>query len=654
MTGVFARVDAVRSSGDRGSALAIALAFLMVFGVYVGAVLQFAAAGQRSTVLVQEEATSTYAGGGGIDAAINQVSGSLSTGVDPGTATPPAASTCFTLPAGELGNPTPITVSCQPRSGSGGYLGGLSSQPGQSVLAVSGHASEGVVLTAAARVKTTGSVYANRLLNVPTGATLTSAPAEVKAGTCTVAGTSTPPCVTSTVPSAPSWPGPTAYPQVVTSTPACTSPVVALSPGTYLSRVDLQDVLDCGNTVVWFQPGVYYFDFRGGGSRELVVGNNDVVVGGTPSGWTPGVTPRGSVPFPTAASPGTSACDVSQQGVDMVFAGDSRINVASGGDLQLCAEQTGAGSQHVVLRGLSAQSAALPVTQPTAGTATDAQDTGSGTRWTNEDEGAAIDDDYATVDVPRNGSARPLRVGPFPDNLVPPEATNISVTVDVSNSLDGPGTMSVRINDDASTILAPVALRTCPPAGCADTAVRTDSVTINDPALTSTLVNDLYVDVMVSSGNGGATDTEVDGVTVSVDFSAPMRPTSGSGVSMPYGGGTPTALLRSAGASPATVLSLHGTVYAPLAAVDLANTSVPYVVVDRGIVVRHLRLAMTNAAAYTGPLISVPALPQDPRTVVMTAVDAGGRTLARALVSFSNPAGTANGTSPRVLEWSIS
>ncbi len=52
---------------------------------------------------------------------------------------------------------------------------------------------------------------------------------------------------------------------------------------------------------------------------------------------------------------------------------------------------------------------------------------------------------------------------------------------------------------------------------------------------------------------------------------------------------------------------------------DLAITSVPWTVVDRGIVVRHLLSSMTTAAGFTGPLVSVPSLGQDKRTVLLTA-----------------------------------
>jgi hypothetical protein len=660
-------MSAVRRSDDSGSALALALVFLMIFGVYIGVVLQFAATGHRTTTSVRNEATSTYAGGGAIDGAINAVRAATGTGVDPGTAVPPAASSCFTLPAGQLDNPTPIDVTCQPRQGSGGDPpAALQSQPAQAVLARSINAGEGVTLTSGT-LAAQGRVLVKQGLRVPGTSTLqsTGLNAAVQAGSCALAtGTVTPACVTTTsIPGDPGWAAPTAYPAVQRVVPACTAQnrVVTLSPGTYLDGRDFQDALSCTNRVIWFKPGTYYLDFRDtlATDRELDIPAGSVVVGGTPLGWTPNTTLPPNVPVPSAANPTRSACDLSAQGVQLVFAGDSRMNVASGADIQLCAENTSSTDQHVVLRGLASQTAALPAAQPTTGDATTSANSGTGTAWNNSNEGAVIDDTVALVTAARNTTTRALRVGRFPPDLVPPEATNVEVTVSLTGGMDGPGATNVRLTN-GTTLLTSTPLRTCPVAGCNDTALRTDSVTINEAGLTAAFVNSMYVDVLVSSRNvgtpnGGATTGAVDGVTVSVDFSAPLRPTSGTGVGSPYvqNQASTTPILRTAGSFPASIVALHGTVDAQLAAVDLGTTLVPFTVIDRGVAVRHLQSSMSRAATYTGPLISVPDLPQGPRRVLLVAKDSSSAVLARADVMFANTAGTANGNVPTVTEWSV-
>jgi hypothetical protein len=660
-------MSAVRRSDDSGSALALALVFLMIFGVYIGVVLQFAATGHRTTTSVRDEATSTYAGGGAIDGAINAVRAATAIGVDPGTAVPPAASSCFTLPTGQLDNPTPIDVTCQPRQGSGGDPpAALLSQPAQAVLARSTNAAEGVSLTAGP-FSAQGRVQVKQGLRLTGSATLSStgANAAVQAGNCTGATTS-PACVTTTsIPGDPGWAAPTEYPAMGQTVPACGAQnrVVTLSPGTYLDATALQNAMDncSANSVIWFQPGTYYLDFRDtlATERELDIPAGSVVVGGAPLGWIPGSSAPNQVPVPTAAIPARSACDVSKAGVQLIFAGDSRMNVESGADIQLCAEETGTTAQHIVLRGLATQTAALPAAQPTTGEASTSANSGTGTAWTNPAEGAVIDDDIAYVIAARNTTSRALRVGRFPTNLVPPEATNIEVTVSLTGAMIGPGATNVRLTN-GTTVLTSTPLRTCPVAGCNDTALRTDSVTISGAGLTAAFVNLMYVDALVSSRdvgtpNGGATTGVVDGITVSVDFSAPMRATSGTGIGSPYvrTQTSTTPILRTAGSFPGTIVALHGTVDAQVAAVDLGTTLVPFTVIDRGVAVRHLQSSMSRAATYTGPLISVPDLPQGPRRVLLVARDTSSAVLARADVVFANTAGTANGNVPTVTEWSV-
>jgi hypothetical protein len=647
-------LSAVRRSRDAGSSLALALVFLMVFGLYVGTVLQFATTGQRTAVSVREEATNTYATGAALDGAINTIRGDLTAGVDPGGATPPP-STCFTLPAGEVDNASDVTVKCQPRAGSGANTA-LASAPEHAVLALTTDPAEGVYVPPwFNNVPVRGPVASNESLEVGFLSALTSTNS-ISARSCTIGPltlvTPTPDC-NGPAAADPAWGGaPTTYPPVVQALPGCATPLITLSPGTYLSQVALQAVLDCPNTVVWFRPGVYYFDFRDSGTHELAV-TNAVVVGGTPSGWTPGNTSAAAVPVPNAANPTRSACDPSAPGVDFVFGGDSGISVArTNARLQLCAAETGASQQHVVLRGLANQLGPFAV-QPTAGTAAAALNNGTGAQWSNPtSDGAAVGGGTTSVGVSRGNTSRALRVGPFATTttpLVPSDATGISVTVEVRGRISaGPGTQRVQLTD-GSTTMPPTTLRTCPmPAGCTDTALRTNSVTIPiaDSQTDDDFVNALSVDVLVSSANvsspnGGTTTAFVDGVTVSVSFTAPLRATASG-----------ATLLRTSGSANNMTVALHGTVYAPKAAVDLAYTSVPYAVIDRGLAVRHARLALAAANGYAGPLISVPDPIQGPRKVLLTAEDALGRRLGRAYVTLSDGNGR-NGTTPQVTEWSV-
>jgi hypothetical protein len=646
------RLTSVRQDGgEEGSVLVLALVFLMVFGSWIGIVLQFAAAGQRTTVSVRAEATSTYAGGGALEGAINATRSTPNVGTQAS-----GAATCFTLPAGALDNPTAVTVTCDPRAGSGSPIGGGSaSQPDGSVLALSTDTTEGVSVVAASALPTQGDVLANKRITVPVGATLTST-GSVRGLTCSTAGTVNPACTVAAAGTAtdPAWPDPsTAATTVVATLPACGT-VVSLSPGIYRSAAALQTVLNCASATVWFRPGTYFFDFRDAGTHELTVGTGDVVVGGAANGWTPGTTAASAVPFPTPAAPTTSACDVTAAGVDMVFGGDSRVNV-TGGRMQLCALVTGSSNQHIVVRGL-ASAASVAATTTAAATTSASSNAAGAWAWDTPTLGAVVDGALAHVRVPNTAKGpSKLTLAGLGAAIVPADATAVTVTVVVTETVAGTGNTTLTLKPGAGATPPTQTMQDCPGSPTCGAAAfvpgNTDTVTF--PGLTAGQVNGMSLDVTVNNPNNSPVDAWIDGITVAVAFSVPVPAVSGTAVAQPYVSGAPatTPLLKASGGS--TVLALHGTVYAPASVLDLGLTSVAWVVADRGVVVRHLLSSMTAAAGYAGPLISVPLLGQAKRMVVLTATDAAGVTLARADVTFANAAGTLNGTIPTLNEWTV-
>jgi hypothetical protein len=627
------------------------MVFLMIFGAWIGVVLQFAATGQDITGSVRAEATNTYSGGGALDGAINAARSDLSVG-----AVVSGTTTCFTLPTGSLDNPTTVSVTCQPRTGSGASLGGSStSQPSQALLTLSANASEGLSVATGSTLPTQGGVLVNKLLTVPTGATLTSSDT-IRAGTCTTSGTVNPSCVVAAGGTAvdPAWPAASATTSTLASTlPACGT-VVALSPGVYRSAAALQTVLNCSSAVVWFRPGTYFFDFRDAGTHELSVGTGAVVVGGAPSGWTPGTTAASAVPYPTAGSPSTSACDVTAAGVDMVFGGDSRVNV-SGGRMQLCALATGTTSQHLVLRGLASALSVAATTTAAAASSASSNATGAWA-WDTPTQGAVVDGSTAHVKVPNTAHGpSTLTVAGLGSSIVPADATGLSVTATVTETLVGTGNATLTLKPGAGATPPAQMLLDCPlTTSCPGTAfVPGASSSVTFAGLTAGQVNGLSFDLNVNNPNNSPVDAWVDGITVSVGYSLPVPAVSGTATAAPYvsGSALTTPLLTATGS--ATVLALHGTVYAPQSVLDLGLTSVAWTVLDRGAVVRHLTSSMTPASGFTGPLIAVPSLGQAKRQVLLTATDAGGATLARADVTFANSSGTANGAIPTVNEWTV-
>lgn len=637
-----------RAAGEEGSALAIALVFLMLFGTLVGVVLQFAATGQVLDSTVQDEVVRTYAGGGALDGAITTLR-------DPANLTLGSAAggtgTCFTMPAGQVGNASDVAVTCAPRSTSGTAAAGT---PAQAVLAQSTDPGEGLTLSGSANVPITGSVSVNKQLLAPAGTSLTST-SSVRASTCAVAGAVSPTCGSPNSTSNPGWSAPTQYPPLADlGVTTCTSPVMRFSPGTYLDLGRLQALLACPNTVTWFQTGVYYFDFRDttgtGASHELTVDAGAVVVGGAPKGWDPtsAALTQAAVPDPSRGDPTASACDTALPGVNFVFGNDSRLNVR-GGSVQLCALNTAFSQHHVVVQALGSDAAATPGTATLHGTGA------SSTTWTNP-TGAMTENDgqSASGTVSGAGTTQSINIGPLTALPVPTDATSISATVRLRETLTSSGPSRGQVSllaypGGGATAYALGTVRDCQTKTCNGTAYVDSSVTF--PGLTAGQISTASVTVtLTNAGTGGTVTDLIDAVTVDLTFNAPVHATSGTATATPYVRGSPTttAVLKASGAG--TVLALHGTVDVQKGVVDLDLPASPCTVIDRGLSARHVQLSSAPATGFSGPLISVPATISVPRSVLLVATMAGVE-LGRAELTLHDVAGTANGTLPTLLAW---
>ncbi len=638
------RCRSVRQSDDSGSILAIALVMLLIFGLWIGTVLTFATASQRTTVLVRDEATSTYAGGGAIDGTINKVRTSLSTGT-----TAAGASTCFTLPAGALDNTSSLAVTCDPVAGSGTSVSSLS-QPDKAILATSTVAGEGVTV-ASGNLRVKGSVSVNKTLTVPAGSTLDDTGYGVDAAVCTVAGTVTPACTTNSGVTTPSYGTPDlTAPTWRATLPSCGASTITLRPGLYTAGSALQTVLNCANAVIILASGTYWFDFT-----DAATANRALT-------FTGGV--RGTSLIGGARLGATSTCDSAAGGVELVFGGDSRLSV-SNGSVDLCALALSGDTtrQHIVVRGLTsttsvAGSMSYP---PTTGSSAASVSTGS-LAWTNP-AGVLLDDSIDATASLSNGSAKTatMRLS-LPPALVPPTATGISLTVSADVAIDSPGTttaLTAAVLGANGTLLGNRTIRSCASTACTPSNYVVASGTAIT-GLTTAQVNgggSTRIDVnLVKQAGVGTTTSALDVIKVDLTYSVPLRrvcnPPSGA-AACPAALPPTQPLLVTSGAYPATRVQLHGTVYAPDSAITLGGTLIGAPVVDRGIVIRHLVSTMTPGSGYSGALLATPDISQSPRQMVLTARDGSGTQVARARVTFADSSGSRNGPVPTVTEWTI-
>jgi hypothetical protein len=102
-----------RARDDEGAVLVMALAFVALFGLLVGGVLNLTQANLKTTAVVRARIAADYTGGAAVDGAINAARSVLATGVDGYDAT------CFSLPAHTVNANAQVDVRCTGQPGSG-------------------------------------------------------------------------------------------------------------------------------------------------------------------------------------------------------------------------------------------------------------------------------------------------------------------------------------------------------------------------------------------------------------------------------------------------------------------------------------------------------------------------------------------------------
>lgn len=385
-----------RLHGEQGASLALILALIAILGLCVGGIAVQGTAGMMAVKGVSNQRSDVYGAEGAIDAAINHIRDDLTRGrpgtekcAQPATASPPVI---FTGPS-DFGD---VTVTCRvfengwgiPVSGANypAYAilttGGLPDYPEVDQVSACGD-DPGICLegNASGRVEVDGAVYSNAentsrpSINSPNGVKLDAGKDAVLArGTCN------PPTAIIAIPRACQTSNPDkvvdpggAYnvdppaghpwaseiqsmpPQAPQPTCNTTTKVATMVPGSYFNHYEMISGFSNppGNstsatrcTVVWMQPGNYYFDFeeptlgddwplwrighddnnRGGGINSA----GRVVIGGVRKGWDN--TTQASAVIENV--PG--ACDTTQSGVQAVFAGNSTFDIKHEGRLELC------------------------------------------------------------------------------------------------------------------------------------------------------------------------------------------------------------------------------------------------------------------------------------------------------------------------------
>jgi hypothetical protein len=441
----------------------------------------------------------------------------------------------------------------------------------------------------------------------------------------------------------------TGVPVIVPACPAAASKIITFAPGFYDDEASLTNLTNggCSNAVLWFQPGAYYFDFdiNGGGNVWFVADPSINIVGGTPKGWSTTSATRPAIPAPGACK--IDADPSPNTGVQFVWGGDSQWLFAAG-STELCASPD-ANGRELVLYG-----------QKTGGTSTPAsatlKPTGAGTisGWPNPitPVGAlnAIDGTVTTAALSGANKTASMTLTGYDASAIPADSAINSVQLRVAHRESVPASVStltatVNGNGSGASCAVPITLR--PTLG-------TDTPNYTVPCITTlaqlSSLNVAYAGKLVGTGTPSSS-LDLDGLEVVVNYTPPaLRAQSGCilvpGGFLAFNPSTCSfiALTSLFGGT----FYLNGTVYAPLARLDLELTFATKVQATRGVIVRSIGLWDPPGVSTISTNISVP--PSIRSVVFIGRVDTVRRV--RAVVNFTDT--PVVGSQVVVSSWSIS
>jgi hypothetical protein len=646
--------------GDRGASLVLALAFLTGVGLVVGSLLSYSSTAILSASKTLEHAQTANDVAGGLQAAINTVRRSEfanETGTD---CLDPDETLDYPGQDGQV-----VAVTCTPKPDSG-VAGGLvpvsnSNKPGWALLTLGTDAGEpGIGQSGNNLFWIRGKVQSNSTITIGGNAcpenpqppvagsncseiyqTATASPPVIAAGACTgrIVSTGSVSCDTGAKavdPGDAGLPTTAAYAQPSISgaesrtAPACgsgTASTVSLEPGVYTDSAPLNALMSCTSKVILFTPGTYFFDFRNGGSGSHVwkIDNKDTtVVGGTPNGWSPTATTKPALAMPGACvSPLTTTA--ANSGVRFVFGGDSRLAVGAG-NVELCG-QWSATKPPITIYGAKADAGTGSGTGAVSATEVPEKGPGNGNgkppangpQVTGLGNLTVADEAAATVQFPVANQAATAGFsasGFVPGSHPPPGSILTSAVLSVRHQVS-PGSRGVTgfsytVTPGSGSRLPSVPLATTPSAGWTTTASDLRS------ALADSVEAGTFTGLNVSVEAAVARDSEatvaVDWLQLDLAWVSPTgiraQSTAVDGASncvgtAPYVSGGPNcALITTSGNQ--VQFYVTGTVYAPLAALDIGLTNTSGQVFRSGLIARSVRMGVSSSSTYSAPIIDVP------------------------------------------------
>lgn len=575
-----------------------------------------------------------------------------------GTAPSSASVTCLADP--DTGShATVVPISSKNRPGQAIMtLGPSTSEDGINIAAPS--------TTKAVAVK--GAVKSNSNIRVATG-TLQSTAAVTAFGECTGSIVSTPTanCETGTSLVDPFLAAPTSYASDATTVPAyqpvppdvlasCPQGVVTFLPGYYDNAKALTSLMTgsgpCGGSTWWFKPGTYYFDFhnnlldrdayRGAATSYGRTANQWSITRGNLVAGTPTDANGNVIPSPGASPTFPGSCQnpiksITAAGVQFNFGGDSQLAIGGSADAEIC------GTYHddrpsIALYGVRSGAAETTILDGTGSTATaglkmstvptqttkfqnpegiEEQDNLQ-SRWAKSSSNA----DTSTVTV--SGYAPPSAI---PAGSIVKEAT---VRVRHRNTAkyddrSGKDKLTVTFTPKGVTGSPPATAVTLTPDLPDSNTMTTDDLVVHQPGDTSAFANYVHdngftgADMAYTARLTHKGNEELDTIQIDISYVTPafrsqnvdtfyfnsncMRQvyTRTSNFACAVLSTSVEALAPFTGA-----FYVQGTIYAPLAAVDLTLNNATQQILPSGLISRSLWFKENASFSYPDPVIEMP------------------------------------------------
>lgn len=375
--------------GDGGASLVIVLIIVTVVSVVLGTVLSLIDTSLRTTVALADQASVGYGVDGAAQVAIKQLEAGTFAGNNCASAT--TMSLDNWIPADGAGQGASVAVACTPNPQNATGSGGANTSPGSALLTLGqGAGGEDGIWDGSVNnltFKVSGGIFSNSNINLGNKSSGSGPSGNAKSvienvatnsyvfalGACSgpgdilVHGATSKTCDYGSNPLAASdrrgmdpqtVPGhgvsfdpPAAPPATATTPPTCSGKkVYELQPGLY-SDASLLNALtangSCTGSIVHFNPGTYYFNFKNSGTHKWT-NKSAYVVAGTPTGTLNVATPPAmTAANPSCVAPGKNGSSTSS-GVLFVFGGDSRMDITQAnnndfGAVEICASNASSG-----------------------------------------------------------------------------------------------------------------------------------------------------------------------------------------------------------------------------------------------------------------------------------------------------------------------